>query len=84
MTDDGCFHPSSFILHPSSFILHPSSFIPHPSEERRTTMETEKKQWTKPELIVLVRSKPEEAVLSACKGGYSGTPAGDDGHCYLM
>jgi hypothetical protein len=30
-------------------------------------METEKKQWTKPELIVLVRSKPEEAVLSACK-----------------
>jgi hypothetical protein len=31
-------------------------------------METEKKQWTKPELIVLVRSKPEEAVLAACKG----------------
>ena len=35
-------------------------------------METEtkpqaKKEWTKPELIVLVRSKPEEAVLSACK-----------------
>jgi hypothetical protein len=30
-------------------------------------METEKKQWTKPELIALVRSKPEEAVLSACK-----------------
>ena len=28
---------------------------------------TEKKQWTKPELIVLVRSKPEEAVLYACK-----------------
>ena len=34
-----------------------------------------KKEWMKPELIVLVRSKPEEAVLSlmACKvGGYSG------------
>jgi hypothetical protein len=30
-------------------------------------METEKKQWTKPELIVLVRNKPEEAVLGACK-----------------
>jgi hypothetical protein len=28
---------------------------------------TEKKEWTKPELIVLVRSKPEEAVLAACK-----------------
>ncbi|MBC8446887.1 MAG: hypothetical protein H8D78_03980 [Chloroflexi bacterium] len=27
-----------------------------------------KKQWQKPELIVLVRSKPEEAVLTACKG----------------
>jgi hypothetical protein len=31
-------------------------------------METEKKQWAKPELIVLVRSKPEEAVLDSCKG----------------
>jgi hypothetical protein len=35
-------------------------------------METEKKpqvkkEWTKPELIVLVRSKPEEGVLTACK-----------------
>ena len=26
-----------------------------------------KKQWTKPQLLVLVRSNPEEAVLSACK-----------------
>ena len=26
-----------------------------------------KKRWQKPELIVLVRSKPEEAVLWACK-----------------
>jgi hypothetical protein len=25
------------------------------------------KEWKKPELIVLVRSKPEEAVLLACK-----------------
>jgi hypothetical protein len=25
------------------------------------------KQWDKPQLIVLVRSKPEEAVLTACK-----------------
>jgi len=35
-------------------------------------METEKKlqvkkEWKTPELIVLVRSKPEEAVLGACK-----------------
>jgi hypothetical protein len=27
----------------------------------------EKKQWQKPELIVLVRNKPEEQVLNACK-----------------
>jgi hypothetical protein len=27
----------------------------------------EKRQWQKPELIVLVRSKPEEAVLGWCK-----------------
>jgi len=26
-----------------------------------------KKTWIKPELIVLVRSKPEEAILRACK-----------------
>ncbi|MBU0493047.1 MAG: hypothetical protein KKB13_14470 [Chloroflexi bacterium] len=26
-----------------------------------------KKQWQKPELIVLVRGKPEEAVLATCK-----------------
>ncbi|MBN2317497.1 MAG: hypothetical protein JXR49_00375 [Acidobacteria bacterium] len=28
-----------------------------------------KKKWEKPQLIVLVRSRPEEAVLLACKGG---------------
>jgi hypothetical protein len=26
-----------------------------------------KKTWSKPEMIVLVRGKPEEAVLTACK-----------------
>ena len=29
--------------------------------------QTQKKEWKKPELIVLVRGKPEEAVLTACK-----------------
>ncbi len=28
-----------------------------------------KKVWQKPELVVLVRGKPEESVLAACKGG---------------
>ena len=27
----------------------------------------EKKRWVAPELLVLVRSRPEEAVLAACK-----------------
>jgi len=42
----------------------------------------EKKTWVMPELIVLVRSKPEEAVLTACKGG--GTVAGPRGTWWLM
>ena len=38
------------------------------------TIKTEKKQWEKPELIVILRSKPEEAVLASCKGaGKSGS-----------
>jgi hypothetical protein len=33
----------------------------------------EKKTWTKPELIIVVRTRPEEAVLDLCKtGGQSG------------
>ena len=34
------------------------------NEETKPQVE---KEWTKPELIVLVRNKPEEAVLAACK-----------------
>ncbi len=33
----------------------------------------EQKKWQKPELIVLVRNKPEEAVLAACKGPMTGS-----------
>ena len=33
-----------------------------------------KKQWLTPELIVLVRSNPEEAVLAACKSTPSAGP----------
>jgi len=41
-------------------------------------MTESKKAWVEPELIVLVRSKPEEAVLGTCKGvAYTG-PTGDD------
>jgi hypothetical protein len=40
-------------------------------------IKAQKKQWQKPELIVLVRIKPEEAVLITCKRfdyGWSHTP----------
>ena len=30
------------------------------------------KKWEKPQLIVLVRSKPEESLISLCKGGTDG------------
>jgi hypothetical protein len=33
-----------------------------------------KKPWTKPALIALVRGKPEEAVLSGCKGIVQANP----------
>lgn len=40
-------------------------------------IKTRNRQWSKPELIVLVRGKPEEAVLTGCKviggSGYHGT-----------
>ncbi len=42
-------------------------------------IKTKKKQWQKPELIVLVRSKPEEAVLGACK--FVGTAGPSDPQC---
>jgi hypothetical protein len=34
-------------------------------------MEATQGQWNKPELTVLVRNRPEEAVLAACKGNGS-------------
>jgi len=42
------------------------------------------KTWDKPRLIVLVRSKPEEVVLGACKGGTggAGSPNGFNLNCY--
>jgi hypothetical protein len=48
-----------------SFILAPSAFILYGREMR--PMEQQKKEWVKPELLVLVRNKPEEQVLSGCK-----------------
>jgi hypothetical protein len=45
-------------------------------------METEKKVWVTPELIILVRSAPEEAVLAVCKGdSITIGPRPADGEC---
>ena len=45
-------------------------------------MNGERKMWEKPELVVLLRSKPEEAVLAFCKlsAGSSG-PINGAGWC---
>lgn len=47
-------------------------------------MTTSKKAWSEPELIVLVRSKPEEAVLAACKKLDVGGSAGTNSKCNLI
>ena len=44
---------------------------------KRPAMLQTKKTWSKPEMIVLVRGRPEEAVLMACKfEGSSPTTSG--------
>jgi hypothetical protein len=40
-----------------------------------------KKEWKTPELTVLVRSKPEEAVLLNCKVGIVAGPYASAGSC---
>ena len=42
---------------------------------------TQKKTWKTPELTILVRSKPEEAVLDACKNAAGGGPRTWDSGC---
>lgn len=45
-----------------------------------------KKTWQSPQLIILTRSKPEEAVLSGCKTSVFGTgsPTYTDWDCDLV
>ena len=48
-------------------------------------MAESKKVWVEPELIVLVRNKPEEAVLGACKTiGVNGDIANTDNACMYI
>lgn len=43
----------------------------------------QKKKWEKPELIVLVRGKPDEAILLACKWGFYGGAGSQDDRCQI-
>ena len=53
-------------------------------KRRNGKMTESKKPWLEPELIVLVRNKPEEVVLSSCKlsGGGDGNNNDNDG-CFI-
>jgi hypothetical protein len=45
-------------------------------------MKDTKKAWVKPELVIMVRNKPEETILTACKRSGSNNPPGFiDGGC---
>lgn len=48
-------------------------------------MRKKKKKWIIPQLLVLVKGKPDEMVLSACKSGSgSSGPAGSNAECYIV
>ena len=42
-----------------------------------------KKKWFKPELIVIIKTQPEESVLQACKFYVPTGPGGVNGWCIL-
>jgi len=47
------------------------------------TQQPQKKAWVAPRLIVLVRSKTEEAVLTGCKGASGFGECVEDGACIV-
>ena len=47
----------------------------------RPEMKIAKKSWSEHALIVLVRGKPEEAILDCCKGSSPVGPNGEYGVC---
>jgi hypothetical protein len=46
-------------------------------------MKDTKKEWVKPELVILVRNKPEETVLAPCKEGEFGGGGGPYNHQFF-
>ena len=43
-----------------------------------------KKEWAAPELLVLVRSRPEEQVLNACKFSFMSGVSQTDAACVIV
>jgi len=43
-----------------------------------------KKEWVTPELIILVRNKPEEAVLTTCKSAGTNGPDSAFSYCGVV
>lgn len=43
--------------------------------------ENGKKEWSRPELTVLTRNKPEEVVLASCKGETGSSLNSEDSSC---
>ena len=48
-----------------------------------TNQPKSKKEWSQPELLVMTRSNPEEAVLTNCKGNGGSTPGVDFSGCNI-
>ncbi len=55
--------------------------ILHPKRENEEWKMADKKPWVEPELIVVVRSRRGEAVLSACKDSGGGGPLSSNTVC---
>ncbi len=53
------------------------------AEKQEREVPKKKEKWEKPQLIVLVRGKPEEMVLQACKGNPEGGPDETDDACFV-
>jgi len=47
-------------------------------------MEKKKKKWIQPELVVLVRRRPEEGILNGCKGYDQGGADDEYEGCWVV
>ena len=75
-----CDTPNRFTIRMAAVQRATQMGVPHPKGERFMDGQT-RTPWSRPELIVFARSKPEEAVLANCKTGSGGTPISATGTC---